>query len=831
MENVMLVSNFRLAWSVNQQEKRMAHSRYLRWTQILLMLFIITLSQTSETVQQFLADNMANLLGADVVLIQLKPLSSEETATVDSLSNKWALTQTIESTLTHKKQWQRVKLKAVGQNYPLQGELVVADSLQGQRIERLTGPEPGTIWLDSRLYSGLNITIGESLNIAGQSLRVAKILMHEPDRLMEGHSTAMRAMVNLADMNKLNFPQELIQHRYLFEVSASQSKDLLTWQKENLPIAQVHRRTGAHPLALFWKRVENFLGLTSIILFFMAAIAIEKLTQIQVRKEQYFSAICMSVGASIMTVFQISLFKWVIGLLSLVPIALIISACCHWLVVSWLTITFPEISWQWHVWLSIKSVLSLVIIFLIFQAPVWTGLLKSSIAQLANNTHSKVSKLVTLGSALAVLTLVALTFSDNGLLTTMVLVSMLISIILIVLTSWIALVVGEKATNRLSGLLPFALFMMRQRLVNKSTQILGVGLCAFLLLFTLMLMKDLGTTFSSYEREHNGNLLVTQATSKQMSDIQNWTQGNDISILQQKPFMYAKLIKVNGLKLSDYSVKPSEGMSTMKRSIRLHWSQHVPFNNRVVEGDWWQKTDKNWQQVSIEEEVMTDLGLEIGDKVTFFVGQQSVEFTIVASHVYTSGGSSITFWAQIPPSALNYIQAPHYSIASLELAESQFSLLGQMWQKHPSLRMSSLKEMTESFDKMLAMLTHAVTGFSVIIILLSTIVILATVNALESGEKKKNSVIMSFGFSKQTCLHLNLIEWIVTGVIAAIGAIGGTYIAGMLIYKSQFSLTYQPDFVWLFGTLVVILGAVALLGLAASKNSLNSSIRELMAEQ
>ncbi|WP_409553375.1 FtsX-like permease family protein [Aliiglaciecola sp. M165] len=114
------------------------------------------------------------------------------------------------------------------------------------------------------------------------------------------------------------------------------------------------------------------------------------------------------------------------------------------------------------------------------------------------------------------------------------------------------------------------------------------------------------------------------------------------------------------------------------------------------------------------------------------------------------------------------------------------------------------------------------------IVLLAAVVILASINSLESNEKKKNSVIMSFGFSRSTCLKLNLIEWFVTASITAVGAILGTYIAGLLIYQSQFSLTYKPDFVWLFLTLLIILSLTTTLGVYASRNSLKSSVRQLL---
>ncbi|MGB0936671.1 MAG: FtsX-like permease family protein [Colwellia sp.] len=128
------------------------------------------------------------------------------------------------------------------------------------------------------------------------------------------------------------------------------------------------------------------------------------------------------------------------------------------------------------------------------------------------------------------------------------------------------------------------------------------------------------------------------------------------------------------------------------------------------------------------------------------------------------------------------------------------------------------------------MITKVISGFASSISLLGLVVILASIKALELKERKKNSIIMSFGFTKSTCLKLNLIEWLVTAAIMGVGALLGTYIAGLLIYQSQFSLTYQPNLSWMLITLITTLTLITLLGFLASKYSLRSSVRELMSE-
>ena len=819
-----------LAWHYCLQEYCQPHQKLLRAVQATLMIFIVTLTLSSNTIQNYLQSNLQNLLGADAVLTQKHKLTTEQLTSLTSYSEKVVNTLQIDATITSNDKWQRSKLKAVGSDYPLQGQLLTSTSLHSTAVVTNTGPSAGDIWLDSRLLTSLGLATGDTINIGEQVFKISRVLVHEPDRLMEGHNVSMRAMIHINDMEKLGFASDLIQHRYLVSASKSQVQKLVDWQQEILPAAQIHHKQGAHPLALFWQRTENFLGLASIILFFMAAIAIEQLAQVHIKKEQYFSAVCMSLGASKATGLQLSIFKWLINIALLIPFVALLSTAFHWLVVSWLAETFSQITWQLDAGLTAKTIATCVLLFGVFHSPVWLTLSQTSVVKLFHQNKQSISLAITKLCSLVVLVLIAVKYSDNGLLTLMLVSSIAITILLMVAISWASLTLGEKATQQFSGLIPFTLFMMKQRLLSKSTQILGIGLSTFLLLFTLMLLKDIGATMASYQRTHDGNVIVSQASQPQMNAIENWSMKHNIGLRQSTPYMYAKVIKINDQTLSQYSQKPSDSLATLSRSIRLHWSQDIPDTNRLVQGQWWQKNSKDWQQISIEEEVMTDLDLKLGDKLTLIINQQSVVFTITASHVYKPGAGSITFWVQMPPEAIQHIDAPHYYMASLELSDDQWSLLSHLWQQHPSIRMVSLQELTNQFDKILAMITKVISGFAGVIILLAIIVILSSINALEGKEKKKNSIIMSFGFLKQTCLKLNIIEWVITASIIAIGAIAGTYITGMLIYQSQFSMNYQPDLAILAVTLVIILTTVTFLGVYASRHSLKSSVKQLMAE-
>lgn len=821
---------FSLAWQLFKQDYRTPHIRLLQFTQVLLVLFLLTLTLTSESVQKHLAQNMANLLGADVVISQFGKMPQENALKLAAHSSKVIFTQSIKTTLTHNGKWQQLTLKAVDNNYPLQGTVHVSNTLNTASYPVDSGPTPGEIWIGSRLAASLSIDVNQKLTLAHRQFVVAQILHHEPDRLMEGHNVDMRALIHREDFSALSFNDDNVEYRYLLNTSKAQTETLISLQKANMPNAELRHRHGAHPLALFWTRTENFLGLSFILLLFMATIAIYQISRIQIKAEQYFSAICLSSGATHSQGLFLSLLKWLLHILVLLPVTLSTSFLCHWAMINWLSGTLPTLQWQPNFHTGLLSFLSCAALLGLFQLPVWFSIKTASVKQLIFNRSGKAKSRFTLACLATSLTLVVLVYSDNRLLTAMLLGAMVCCVTLIAFLSWLSLTFGEKLTQRHSGLIPFATFMMKQRLMSKSTQIMGVGLCAFLLLFTLMLLRDVGNTMQSYSREFDGNVMVSQANAVQMDAVSRWVDKHGAEIRQQKPFMYAKLIGINDQSVDEFVTTPSGSLSTFQQAIRLHWTDDVPRNNRIIEGQWWQSKPVKWQQLSVEQEVMTDMGLNIGDQLSFIISGNVIDFTIVASHGYVPGAGTMTFWVQMPAAAAAHINARYYTMASIEATQTSLNSLGELWQEHPSLRMVSLKEMTQRFDDTLTLVTQIISGFAFVILSLACIVIISSVLTYEHQERKKNSIIMSFGLPQSTCLTINLIEWAFTGAVAALGAMFSTWVAGVLIYRSQFSMAYTPDFLWMAMTLTTIILTVLVVGYLASKRTLSSSIRELLTE-
>jgi predicted lysophospholipase L1 biosynthesis ABC-type transport system permease subunit len=801
------------------------------FTQLILLFFLLTLSLTSASIQQYLEDNLNNLLGADMVLSGYRPLSSEQENTLKALSKGVVLTQQIPMVVTYQDAWQKVQVKLVNSSYPLQGQLRISRTREGVGEAHNEGPKEGEIWIGPRLAASLSLNIGDQLLIGRTQLSVTAILLHEPDRLMEGHSVAMRAMINEASLplNKLNSSKH--QYRYLIHADDNQQEQIKQWQTSKITdLSIIGKSQGGHPLALFWQRTENFLGLASVILFFMAAIAIDMTNQRYLERQKRRLALYLSFGESLTQCLRITSIQWLLGFIAIVITASVLAYGAEYLLLKQLTAQFPEIVWGWHIQALSSTLLLASLLLIAFQLPVFWSLYKVSIIRLihAQQTHRSVA--IRLFWNVTSLSLLAAYYSDNPQLTALTLGAMGIALAIMMLITWIILRLGEFWGQNRQGLLPVAFFLMRQRIVNKASQIMGLGLCSLLLLFTLMLMKDIGIAMERNMRTHDGNLIVSELESQQRPLIESWAEQTKSEIRQLHPYTSAKLVSINRIPLNTYITVPSDALATLQNPIRLSWSNTIPDNNKLTEGKWWQPHTPKWQQISAESEIISDMGLVIGDKLTFSIQGKLYEFELVAGHAYKPGKGSVTFWFQIPESILDVITPDIYYMGSMELPDPAWSALKTLWKTNPTLSLVPLKELTQRYDDTLAIVSKLTIGFASMLLIMSALVIAASIKGHENNDRQKNGLLMSMGLSKSQCAKLNLFDWITVASIASLGAIIGTWAAGHLIYQSQFSLTYTPDFMWLIIIVASVMSTVCFIGRQFSRQSLNTSINALMQE-
>ena len=176
-----------------------------------------------ERVERALVAESSALLAADLAVVSNDPLPEDYFDLAAELDLRVARLAAMRSVVAHADQLQLVELKAAGRRYPLRGSVRISPTPFAPVQAVPHGPDPGTVWADAWLLQILDVAVGDELTIGAVRLRIAAVLVLEPDRGGDVFSIAPRLLMHLVDLpsTALIMPGSRVRYTLLIAGDAS----------------------------------------------------------------------------------------------------------------------------------------------------------------------------------------------------------------------------------------------------------------------------------------------------------------------------------------------------------------------------------------------------------------------------------------------------------------------------------------------------------------------------------------------------------------------------------------------------------------------------------
>ncbi|MBX9810243.1 MAG: ABC transporter permease, partial [Burkholderiales bacterium] len=159
---------------------------------------VTTIGFFTDRVHRALSRQANQLLGADLVVVADRPLP--RAFETEAFSRELAVTRMMRfpSMVVRGDRNVLSSVKVVSAGYPLRGELRIADRLFGVDRRADSIPVPGTVWVDEKLFTQLELVSGDSIDLGAAKLKVAAILTQEPDSAIGFINAGPRVILNEA---------------------------------------------------------------------------------------------------------------------------------------------------------------------------------------------------------------------------------------------------------------------------------------------------------------------------------------------------------------------------------------------------------------------------------------------------------------------------------------------------------------------------------------------------------------------------------------------------------------------------------------------------------
>ncbi|MDF5678274.1 ABC transporter permease, partial [Vibrio parahaemolyticus] len=160
---------------------------------ILVIASIFALSALAERMEQVIVKQGKDALTADAVFVSANPIPDMLLASTESLERS---TMTRFATMAFSDNgMQLISVRAVDDNYPLMGELVLENNPAGRVKEN-------QLWLDERIMTQLNVNSGDSVTIGDAEFTVSGAVLMEPGLSFNPFQQMPSAYIHQSDVDK-----------------------------------------------------------------------------------------------------------------------------------------------------------------------------------------------------------------------------------------------------------------------------------------------------------------------------------------------------------------------------------------------------------------------------------------------------------------------------------------------------------------------------------------------------------------------------------------------------------------------------------------------------
>jgi len=193
-----------IGWRALRRDARAGELHLLLLAVALAVAALTAVGFFSDRLQQGLQRDARHLLGGDAVVRSDRPLPAAFVQQAQALGLE--LTQHLGfPTMARADDAQGgtvrlVALKAVQDNYPLRGQLLVGTALGEPGQVTTEVPRPGTVWVDPVLLAALGVQVGQMLWLGDSRLTIERLIVLEPDRGGGFMSLQPRVLLHQSDL-------------------------------------------------------------------------------------------------------------------------------------------------------------------------------------------------------------------------------------------------------------------------------------------------------------------------------------------------------------------------------------------------------------------------------------------------------------------------------------------------------------------------------------------------------------------------------------------------------------------------------------------------------
>ncbi|MGI3095127.1 ABC transporter permease [Vibrio diabolicus] len=742
---------------------------------ILVIASIFALSALAERMEQVIVKQGKDALTADAVFVSANPIPDTLLSSTENLERS---TMTRFATMAFSDNgMQLISVRAVDDNYPLMGELVLNNNPSGRVKEN-------QLWLDERIMAQLDVKSGDSVTIGDADFTVSGAVLMEPGLSFNPFQQMPSAYIHQKDVEKTGAIQvgSRVQYRLFLQADDKTLKGL---QEDTVlsPSDRWRTQDTASRSNEVFERTKQYLSLTVAIVIIMAATTLVLTCQNYVNSRTQTIAMLKSLGASRRWIEKWLFIQVTILLISASVVGLLLGSGLEYLLRIPLKDLLPEPLPSYGVTPYLVSFISAVLITVPALGIPLLGLIKTPALEVLQQGKAQRSWKRMLLVLVPVVPLLLL-YADN---TLVWIVLIGIAVLFVVLAAVSVALTKLFARISTQPAMKLALSRINRTPVTSGLQFGALALSLMLLSIIWLVRSDILADWERTLPADAPNVFALNIGDYELDSYLETLDKNGVTRSQAYPIIRGRLTEINGQNVKEIEYE-GEGSDAIRRELNLTWGDSLPEYNDVLAGEW---TNKG--SVSVEADVANDLGIELGDKLRFVINSQNYD-AVVDTIRYVE-------WRDMKPNFYFIFSSdvmanlPGSYLISYRIDEGNEALLTSMSRSHPTVSVLDIRTMGEKIQDLIQQIVSAITILALLGVVAGLLLIFTLLRLSLSQRQQEIRLYRTLGSSKK---RINTTLWAEYGIMALIASGVAVFaaevcVAAVMTYGFDLNAQIHPE--------------------------------------
>ncbi len=828
------MSALHLAWTQLRRDFQAGELRLLLVAVLLAVAALSAVGFFADRLNAGLARDARQLLGGDAIVASDKPPEADLIAKARSLGLRTATSASFPSMARAPEARggaaRLVSVKAVSDGYPLRGQLQLRAEPGGPEERVAQPPARGTVWVDPPVLDALSLKLGDTLLLGDAELRIARLIVIEPDRGAGFLGFAPRVMLHADDLPATGLIQPASRVTWRLAVAAPdnrQSAVALFVEQTEAEIRRVPLRgvrvesleSGRPEMRQTLDRAGMFLNLVALLAALLAAVAVAIAARDFAQRHLDDCAMLRVLGLPQWRIAWAYGLEFAgVGLLASL-LGLLVGWAVHhvfvWLLAGLVQSSLPPAGWRpaafgLGVGMTLLLAFGLPPVLQLASVPP-LRVMRRDVGNL------KTASLLVLGAGTVGFGALLMAVSTDAKLGGIAVGGFAVAIAAFAGLGWLAVFLLRRSVpeSRAPRWLVLATRQVAARPAFAVLQIaaLAVGLLALVLL--ILLRTDLIGSWRRATPPDAPNRFVINIQPDQAEAFKKTLADAGVARFDWFPMIRGRLVAVNGQPVQTEG-RSERAQRLVEREFNLSHAAALPAHNQVVGGRW---TPDEPDALSVEEGLAETLGLKLGDRLRFDIAGQFQEGRITSLRKVDWTSMRVNFFVMFPRATM--AEDVPVTFISAFRAPPAPGFDNALARRFPNVTAVDVSASVQQVQQVLDQVIRAVEFLFGFTLAAGLVVLFAAVTATRESRAREYALMRAMGASSVLLGQVQRAELLGVGALAGFLASWAAMAIGWAMAR------YAFDFSWNPGLWVPLAGAAAgaLLALAAGWWGLRGILR------